>query len=161
MPLRGFPQGGRHLCCEAALARCLTTAEARALRNSLEGKVKTLSIIGTIQAASGFIGIARVKSHRTNANTGQSPCSSIKHAQTQRRQARAASQRCRRPPFRGKRQSRSGGQESFPWQSLNFLPLPQGQGSLRPTCTPSGKARGSASATSPSSAWPSKPAEDA
>src|SRR5476649_557952 len=25
---------------------------------------------------------------------------------------------------------------SLPWQALNFLPLPQGQGSLRPTLTP-------------------------
>ena len=39
------------------------------------------------------------------------------------------------------------GQASLPWHCLYFLPLPQGQGSLRPTRTPSGSA-------SSSSAWP-------
>jgi len=38
-------------------------------------------------------------------------------------------------------------QLSLPWQCLNFLPLPQGQGSLRPTLSPAPAGRGAASAS--------------
>src|SRR5512143_4225492 len=34
---------------------------------------------------------------------------------------------------RGRRLLRAGAHDAAPWHFLNFLPLPQGQGSLRPT----------------------------